>query len=579
MKPGLSDNGIEANQDRDAVGGLRLTRFDLIAFVIIALTATLAMLPIFLNGSVAGDDSMMHYRRAADFFDAIRAGAIYPRWLPRSNYGQGSPVMMYYPPVSYYAVAAFRTFIRDPLLAFKLGDWLALVVSGASMYVFSRSLISRPASLLAALLYMTAAYHLFDVYHRAALGEYWSFAWLPLVLDGACRVAFGRGRRSVAYLAAGYALLLLTHVTISFELTLLLPMLVLLLTHDSRRIAQVISGLGLGGMMSAVFTVPLQTEISYIRIDRALRIPFSKFFLFENLDRAFESYVFPPPGGRPHHFLDGLNLIAIGLTLMFLVSAFVILRMRVEIRQSRLAAIAPAAAVVTSVSLVLTMALSAPVWRAIPQFAYIQFPFRWLTTATLGATILAGIAVSCAARRIKSNKVSLAALAVVLGFNIMIATLVVMKTSYDPPEVADDARSQFEVAEYRTVWLDRQKRLDEIEKSAATVLSGDAIVNVIDDFGARQRYDIEANSASTIKLRTLYFPGWIARVDGEPVGISPDQEGNIQLSVEAGAHTVTLSFEDTRPRKAGKLISAMGLAIWIVVVAAVFRRKGSGKEQ
>src|SRR5204863_1044123 len=101
-----------------------------------------------------------------------------------------------YPPLPYYVVAAFNLIVRNPMLAVCLGCWFALTVSGLTMYRFSRSLLPPAYSLLAALIYTIAPYHLFDLYHRSALSEFWAFAWLPLVADAAWRIARGGGLRA-----------------------------------------------------------------------------------------------------------------------------------------------------------------------------------------------------------------------------------------------------------------------------------------------------------------------------------------------------------------------------------------------
>jgi hypothetical protein len=44
------------------------------------------------------------------------------------------------------------------------------------------------------------------------------------------------------------------------------------------------------------------------------------------------------------------------------------------------------------------------------------------------------------------------------------------------------------------------------------------------------------------------------------VQIAPSAEGNIQLTIEPGEHSVALSFEDTWPRTLGKLVSALSFA-------------------
>jgi hypothetical protein len=83
--------------------------------------------------------------------------------------------------------------------------------------------------------------------------------------------------------------------------------------------------------------------------------------------------------------------------------------------------------------------------------------------------------------------------------------------------------------------------------------------------GARQSYMVSASTKSLLRFRTLYFPGWIARTDDGAIGIEPSKEGNILVSIEPGEHALTLSFEDTGPRTAGKLLSAVSLLVGLTI--------------
>ena len=107
----------------------------------------------------------------------------------------------------------------------------------------------------------------------------------------------------------------------------------------------------------------------------------------------------------------------------------------------------------------------------------------------------------------------------------------------------------------------------EQSQSAVSVERRDAQVRAIDDSGIEQSYSVSAGTDSVITLRPLYFPCWIARVDGEKREIAPGPEGNIQLHVEPGEHTLTLSFEDTWPRTVGKIVSAFSFLIFLGVLS------------
>ena len=68
-------------------------------------------------------------------------------------------------------------------------------------------------------------------------------------------------------------------------------------------------------------------------------------------------------------------------------------------------------------------------------------------------------------------------------------------------------------------------------------------------------------------------------MDGKQTEVGPSAEGHVQITVEPGEHTLTLSFEDTRPRTAGKLVSAVSLLVWLAILYVsrkAMRRKFKG---
>src|SRR5262249_7907219 len=217
-------------------------RHDVIALAIISSAAILVLLPLFLQVFPNGADLKHHYRWAFYFCQELREGALYPRWLSGANRGYGSPVMFYYPPLPFYVVAAFEAVTRNLLLSIKLSCVLAMIASGLSMYVFTRDLLTRAAAGTASVIYMAGPYHFFELYRVTALSEFWSFAWIPLILHAVRRIAIGQGWRASACLAVSYGLLLFTHVPVSLIITTLLPFYALALTHDKRRLMQVAIG-------------------------------------------------------------------------------------------------------------------------------------------------------------------------------------------------------------------------------------------------------------------------------------------------------------------------------------------------
>src|SRR5262249_27623632 len=122
-----------------------------------------------------------------------------------------------YAPVPYWIASLITPFARwfpgrpPAFIELSISALLALWLSGIASYFWLRRFSGETAAIAGAVVYMGSPYHLVvDMYMRAALAEFWSFAWMPLVLyftDGALR----KKRYALIGLAVSYALLVTTH--------------------------------------------------------------------------------------------------------------------------------------------------------------------------------------------------------------------------------------------------------------------------------------------------------------------------------------------------------------------------------
>jgi hypothetical protein len=79
-----------------------------------------------------------------------------------------------------------------------------------------------------------------------------------------------------------------------------------------------------------------------------------------------------------------------------------------------------------------------------------------------------------------------------------------------------------------------------------------------------------------VRLKTYYYPGWVARLDGEPVPLSSDELGAQLISVPPGRHTVETRFVSTPPRTFAAVLTTLGsLTVFGLALSGYARR---GKE-
>jgi hypothetical protein len=73
---------------------------------------------------------------------------------------------------------------------------------------------------------------------------------------------------------------------------------------------------------------------------------------------------------------------------------------------------------------------------------------------------------------------------------------------------------------------------------------------------------VETAQQNLLNIRTLGFPGWEAKVNGDPQpAFAHKQLGNILLALPAGSHDVELTFRATSDRRLGAILSGVGLIL------------------
>jgi len=237
---------------------------------IIALFALLLMAPALIWGAPTVDSGAYNHLWTSQFAAEMARGEPYPRWLPQSFEGLGSPTFYFYPPFAYWISGAFAL-VLDVRHAIAAAGFVLLLASGAAMYLWLRH---RQAALpvLGACLYMLAPYHLGDFYARSALAEFGAFVWLPLI---ALAIEASDRRWGPPLLALSYAGLICTHLpTALLASAILIPPLVLWRAWREPVTAVRCALAGLAGLLLAGFYLaPAILLQRYTLLDQLMWVP------------------------------------------------------------------------------------------------------------------------------------------------------------------------------------------------------------------------------------------------------------------------------------------------------------------
>jgi len=316
------------------------------AILALSALAIVLMGPALVLGQPAIDSAAFNYVWTQQFGEALARGEIYPRWLPRSFEGIGSPAFYFYPPFAYYISGSFDQLGLDTPRAIGAAACVLLFASGCSMYAWLRGQTSR--ALLGAALYMAAPYHLADFYVRAALAEFSGFVWLPLI---ALAIQKQPRRWSTPLLAVSYAGLIFSHLPLTVLVTFaLIGPYVLYRTWRERDVA--IAGASLLAGVTAIALAGI-----YLLPALTLQKHLSTAVLFGPLYRPSAWNILAPAADIPTPFLYTMATLAIAAALLAITTGRNLW------------------SIIAAVTALLSLGLPPLFWN-LPIIAEVQFPWR-----------------------------------------------------------------------------------------------------------------------------------------------------------------------------------------------------------
>lgn len=334
------------------LGSERLLR--LCPYLLIVGIAGLLSLPAFLDPPPLYQSWWIDWVWADQFTAELRSGNIFPRWLPMSHDGLGSPVFYFYGPAAFYLTGMLGLAGLPTHASVLAAFGAALAASGVAAFHWLRGWTNHP--LLASLFYMAAPYHVFDFYRRGALAEVVGIALLPMLALGLRKVSDGRG---FVLTAVTYAGLIFTHLPLALLASVLLvaPYILVLSRGRPSELARFIPPLTIGVGLSALYLLPALVLDRYRDASALWRV---------GMNPADWSLATVDLSGPVFPILIALCMLAIALPVVI-----ILVKWR-----------SPWAGYALAV-LVVVAGLVPGFWR-LPLIELVQFPFRAMPLAELG---------------------------------------------------------------------------------------------------------------------------------------------------------------------------------------------------
>jgi hypothetical protein len=568
-------------------------------FLLSLLLTTFALYPLWANpGLPVTSDGLLQPYRLVELDAALQAQYWYPRWAPNFWLGNGYPFFNFYAPASFYLAEVFHLLGASFETAMRLLVILSTLVAAGAAYALGRDLYGSLGGLVVSAVYVHTPHMLTEIYRRGDYPQLLALGLLPLVLWSNWRWAQAGERRWLLISALSLAALLLSHSVTAMLFAPVYALWLLLLLWLGRgalwsSLWRIVTANLLGMGLSLFFWLPAIAERPLVQTHRLLTGHFDFRSHFLSVAELLAASPWPDPRILNEPVGFGLGQAPVALAAAGLLA----LLWAIWRKRGGIALVAGAWALATVlVSILMTLPLSAPLYNSSDFLALTQFPWRWLGIAGLGLAVLAGAAVTLIPPRwpVWAQGGIVAALLGIILVAIWPETYPVTPFDrYTNLTVADITRFELErgpmgtssASEFLPRWVKtapgRSPMVDEllagrmVTKPDLGPLPPGVRVSVLNHTPTQDEAMVDAPQGFGMLFRTLYFPGWRAWIDGEPVEIIPyETYGYISFPVPAGQHRVLVRFEDTPVRWLSQWASLAALLALAGLLAVAGRLAG-----
>lgn len=475
--------------------------------------------PLMKPGFYVSDDGEWMVIRLSAFYQSLADGQFPVRFLGRLNNSYGYPVANFLYPGFLYIGSLLHFFGFSFVTSIKL--ILALGVAGSAIWIFMtlRRTFSSFAAGMGALAFIGSPYLLYDLYKRGSVGEV--LAFLPASIGLYSIVASKPWLFSLA--VAG---LVVSHNTLALLFSLVL--VVFLLTQKKKHFFRhFIVGIG----MAAFFWIPAIAEKRYIRFDLVTVSDPMEYVL-----------------GIRSLWMAGVAGFVAGAVLLFF-------------NVNKYAHGARPALAIYIISTLLALPLSGFIWSVRPVAALFQFPIRMLAVGTIMTPwLVAAVSEKFIQQKLAVTVVLLVVLAVPAWSLLQKISFVTREQGYYTTNEATTTVAD----EYMPRWV----TLSRDDRAPDRLVFEKGRGRVVYEYLNTQRMvaTVEALEESTLRLHTIYYPGWGIMIDGSPVPVTyQNPHGFMEVEIPAGTHSIEAEFRETVPRFLADLVSIGSVLAWGVL--------------
>lgn len=505
---------------------------------------------------------------------AIQSGQFPPRLGPDFTFGYGYPLFNFYYVLPFYLGALFFFLVGSLMLSFKLVFLVSIILSVIGMYLFLKELLEHEwSAVVGAILFLYTPYRAVQIYVRGAMGEAFALAILPIFAWTIVKVVKNPRLLNVVLMGVVGALFILSH---NYFWVLVAPWLLMLIFVIPKRNRIFVAGrVFLGGLLSLALSFywwfPAIIEQKLVSATTPFPLidhfPFIKQLILPSWGYGASLW---GPGDGFSFQIGVVNLGVMAVLAILLVANF---------RKTGLKKYWVVALWVTGgflVNLFMMNVRSYPLWRLLPFYNFIQFPWRLLSLTTFFTSIAAGLVVVILPGNARKIVIAL------IGLSCVLLTFTYFQPSGRFFKEDNDYLRRFfanrsvqgqtaglskEYLLYSEDYLQLPNLVKERPEDlpVAKIVSDDAkVFDIVEISPISWKARVEAFKKSKVTFWAFYFPGWRAELDGKAIEMAVGENGEIEADIEKGMHDVAFYWHETDMHKFADVVSLGTVSILLV---------------
>lgn len=533
------------------------------------------LLPLFNNGFFAIHDNTQ-IERVFQMTKSLSDGQFPVRWVDDLGYGYGYPIFNFYAPLPYYLAGFFNLVLSNSLLATKIMFLLGILFSFFSMYLFASRLTNYYGGLAAGVIYLYFPYHAINIYIRGAVGEFFAYAFMPLVFWGIYNIyeklnakkSFRKIFLNSFLLAIPTALVVISHNLSAFMMVIfLVPYIVFLFIRIKRRkefIYSLVILFSTAFLLSAFYILPAIFESQFTNVTSQIGggADYKDHFVCFN-QLWYSQWGF---GGSAPGCTDGfsfslgrINILLIGIAFLFFMYTFL---------KSRKVTHEFIIWVLLLVSVILMLPASKFFWDTVPYIEYLQYPWRFLNFTGL----FTSLAIAFLIFKIRDKRIvfSVTVLIIVgqLYFNVKLFKPVDIN-SFPNTYYESTDHIRWETSKISDEYMppDFLKPMEEAELPNTLLSAENARVNLtLNEVKTGYIKFMKEGNDSMVHINKAYFPSWEAKLGDKSLKIEKVNSG-MQFYLPEGKQFVEMRIKSTPIQTIGNMFTIIGIvAVFAVII-------------